>query len=72
MSVRLLVFLVFVEGFASLGIEVIALRRLVPHVGSAITVTAPTIALFLLALTIGYWSAAASRAASAPACRPTS
>jgi predicted membrane-bound spermidine synthase len=56
MSARLLVFLVFVEGFASLGIEVIALRRLVPHVGSAITVTAPTIALFLLALTIGYWT----------------
>jgi hypothetical protein len=31
-----------------LGIEVIALRRLVPRVGSAITVTASTIALFLL------------------------
>ena len=56
MSARLLMFLVFVEGFASLGIEVIALRRLVPHMGSAITVTAPTIALFLLALTLGYWT----------------
>uniref|UniRef100_UPI001C613D15 hypothetical protein n=1 Tax=Methylibium rhizosphaerae TaxID=2570323 RepID=UPI001C613D15 len=56
MSARLLVLLVFVEGFASLGIEVIALRRLVPHMGSAITVTAPTIAMFLLALTLGYWT----------------
>ena len=48
--------LIFVEGFASLGIEIIALRRLVPQVGSSITVTAPTIALFLLALAAGYWS----------------
>ncbi|NMG75332.1 fused MFS/spermidine synthase [Aromatoleum diolicum] len=46
--------LVFVEGFASLGAEVIALRRLVPHLGSSITVTAPTIGFFLLALALGY------------------
>ncbi|CAL95272.1 fused MFS/spermidine synthase [Azoarcus olearius] len=46
--------LVFVEGFASLGAEIIALRRLVPHLGSAITVTAPTIGFFLLALALGY------------------
>jgi len=52
----LLMFVVFIEGFASLGVEVIALRRLVPHVGSSITVTAPTIGLFLAALAMGYWS----------------
>jgi spermidine synthase len=46
--------LVFVEGFSSLGAEVIALRRLVPHLGSSITVTAPTIGFFLLALALGY------------------
>lgn len=46
--------MVFVEGFASLGAEVIALRRLVPHLGSAITITAPTIGFFLLALALGY------------------
>lgn len=45
---------VFVEGFSSLGAEIIALRRLVPHVGSSITVTAPTIGFFLLALALGY------------------
>ncbi|MCK0510706.1 fused MFS/spermidine synthase [Aromatoleum buckelii] len=45
---------VFVEGFSSLGAEIIALRRLVPHLGSAITVTAPTIGFFLLALALGY------------------
>lgn len=50
----LLFALVFVEGFVSLGAEIVALRRLVPHVGSAITVTAPTIGLFLLALALGY------------------
>ncbi|MCK6408305.1 fused MFS/spermidine synthase [Thauera sp.] len=50
----LLFLLVFVEGFVSLGAEIVALRRLVPHVGSAITVTAPTIAFFLLALALGY------------------
>ena len=52
---RLLIYaIVFIEGFSSLGAEVIALRRLVPHVGSSIVVTAPTIAFFLLALALGY------------------
>lgn len=52
---RLLIYLiVFIEGFCSLGAEVIALRRLVPHVGSSIVVTAPTIGFFLLALALGY------------------
>ncbi len=45
---------VFIEGFCSLGAEIIALRRLVPHVGSSIVVTAPTIGFFLLALALGY------------------
>ena len=54
LSPALLFLLVFVEGFVSLGAEILALRRLVPHVGSAITVTAPTIAFFLLALALGY------------------
>jgi predicted membrane-bound spermidine synthase len=51
---QLLYLIVFIEGFCSLGAEVIALRRLVPHVGSAIVVTAPTIGFFLLALALGY------------------
>lgn len=46
--------IVFIEGFCSLGAEVIALRRLVPHVGSSIVITAPTIGFFLLALALGY------------------
>ncbi len=52
---RLLIYIiVFIEGFGSLGAEVIALRRLVPHIGSSIVVTAPTIGFFLLALALGY------------------
>ncbi len=56
---RLLIYaIVFIEGFSSLGAEIIALRRLVPHVGSAIVVTAPTIGFFLFALALGYASGA--------------
>lgn len=50
----LFVLTVFVEGFASVGAEILALRRLVPHLGSTIVVTAPTIGFFLLALALGY------------------
>ncbi|MBL8447051.1 MAG: fused MFS/spermidine synthase [Zoogloeaceae bacterium] len=56
MSPALIHAVVFIEGFCSLGAEVIALRRLVPHLGSAIVVTAPTIGFFLLALALGYAS----------------
>ncbi|MBS1188223.1 MAG: methyltransferase type 12 [Rhodocyclaceae bacterium] len=62
MSRPLLYAIVFIEGFCSLGVEVIALRRLVPHIGSSIVVTAPTIGFFLLALALGY--AAGARAVS--------
>ena len=53
---RQLFLIVFIEGFCSLGAEVLALRQLIPHVGSSIVVTAPTIGFFLLALALGYAS----------------
>ncbi|MBW7900085.1 MAG: fused MFS/spermidine synthase [Rhodocyclaceae bacterium] len=56
MTSRQLFLVVFIEGFCSLGAEVLALRQLIPHVGSSIVVTAPTIGLFLLALALGYAS----------------
>ena len=56
MSPRLLFTIVFIEGYCSLGAEIVALRRLIPHIGSSIVVTAPTIGLFLLALALGYHS----------------
>ncbi|MBK7677446.1 fused MFS/spermidine synthase [Accumulibacter sp.] len=56
---RLLLFvIVFIEGFCSLGAEVIALRQIIPHMGSSIVVTAPTIGFFLLALALGYHAGA--------------
>ena len=54
----LLFVIVFIEGFCSLGAEVIALRQIVPHMGSSIVVTAPTIGFFLLALALGYHAGA--------------
>lgn len=54
MSALLIPVIVFIEGFCSLGAEIIALRRLVPYIGSSIVVTAPTIGFFLLALALGY------------------
>jgi len=54
----LLFVIVFSEGFCSLGAEVIALRQIIPHLGSSIVVTAPTIGFFLLALAFGYHAGA--------------
>ncbi|HPT50005.1 MAG TPA: fused MFS/spermidine synthase [Accumulibacter sp.] len=50
--------MVFIEGFCSLGAEVLALRQIIPHLGSSILVTAPTIGFFLLALALGYHAGA--------------
>jgi len=58
MPPALLFLIVFIEGFCSLGAEVIALRQLIPHQGSSIVVTAPTIGFFLLALALGYHAGA--------------
>lgn len=58
LSRALLFAIVFIEGYCSLGAEVIALRQIVPHMGSSIVVTAPTIGFFLLALALGYHTGA--------------
>ncbi|MFZ2852649.1 MAG: fused MFS/spermidine synthase [Rhodocyclaceae bacterium] len=58
LSRPLLFAIVFIEGFCSLGAEVIALRQIIPHLGSSIVVTAPTIGFFLLALALGYQAGA--------------
>lgn len=44
----------FLEGFSSVAIELIAIRQLVPAVGANIVVTSWTIGVFLLALALGY------------------
>ena len=42
------------EGYASLGTEILALRRMVPFAGSAVSVTALLLAVYLAALAGGY------------------
>jgi spermidine synthase len=44
-----------VEGFATLAVEVIAIRLAIPIVGSSITLTGVTLGVVLLALSGGYW-----------------
>ena len=43
------------EGYASLATEILALRRMVPWAGSAVSVTAVLLAVYLAALAGGYW-----------------
>lgn len=43
------------EGYASLATEILALRRMVPWGGSAVSVTAVLLAVYLAALAGGYW-----------------
>lgn len=54
-SRRFLVVLVFVSGSASLGGEIAALRLLAPFFGASTIVWANTIAVVLLALSLGYY-----------------
>ena len=42
------------EGYASLSVEILALRRMVPFVGSTVLVTAILLSAYLAALAIGY------------------
>ena len=46
--------ILFLEGYASLSIEVVALRRMVPWAGSNVPVTAILLAAYLGALALGY------------------
>ncbi len=50
----LLVAVLFVEGYSSLSIEILGLRRMVPWVGSAVPVTSLLLSVYLAALAAGY------------------
>ena len=53
-SLGLIFFIVFVEGFASIAIEMLVLRQLIPFVGNSIMITSMVIGVFLLFLALGY------------------
>jgi predicted membrane-bound spermidine synthase len=52
---RFLLVLLFVEGAATLGAEIAAIRLLAPFFGASTIVWANTIAVVLVALSLGYW-----------------
>jgi len=46
--------IIFVEGFVSIAVEILAIRQLLPVAGSSVIVTSLIIGIFLLFLAIGY------------------
>lgn len=50
-----ILFIIFLEGFVSISIEIFTMRQLIPIVGTSIIVTSLVIGIFLLFLAIGYW-----------------
>lgn len=46
--------IIFIEGFASIGIEILTIRQLLPVAGSSLNVTSLIIGIFLLFLALGY------------------
>ena len=54
-SQRALLALVFVGGVSSLGAEIAAARLLAPYFGASTIIWANTIAVVLVALSVGYW-----------------
>ena len=52
----ILLYLIFVEGFVSIAVEVLVMRQLTPFVGTSVVVTSIIIGIVLLFMAIGYWS----------------
>ena len=50
----LLLFVVAIEGFTTLAMQLVALRNAIPLVGSNIVLTSVVIGIILLALAVGY------------------
>lgn len=46
--------LIFIEGFVTISIEILAIRQLIPFVGNSVVVTSLIIGIFLLFLAMGY------------------
>ncbi|GAB4391359.1 MAG: hypothetical protein Tsb005_00810 [Gammaproteobacteria bacterium] len=50
-----LFFIILVEGFATIALEILCIRQLLPLVGSSVVVTSLIIGIFLFFLALGYW-----------------
>ena len=50
-----ILFVIFLEGFVSISVEILAIRQLIPMVGNSVIVTSLIIGIFLLFLAMGYW-----------------
>lgn len=48
-------FVLFFEGFVSLSLQIIMMRQLVPFIGNSIVNVSIVVAMFLAALSLGYW-----------------
>ena len=45
-----ILFIIFLEGFVSISVEILAIRQLIPMVGNSVIVTSLIIGIFLLFL----------------------
>ncbi len=50
-----LFFILLIEGFITISVEILAIRQLMPFYGGSIIITSLVIGVFLLFLAIGYW-----------------
>jgi spermidine synthase len=50
-----LFFFILLEGFASIAIEIITMRQLLPYVGNSVVINSIIIGVFLLFLSLGYY-----------------
>lgn len=48
-------FILFLEGFVSLSLQIIMMRQLVPFIGNSVVNTSVVVSIFLAALSLGYW-----------------
>lgn len=50
-----LFYILLIEGFITISVEILAIRQLMPFFGGSIIITSLVIGIFLLFLAIGYW-----------------
>lgn len=54
LSKRRTTFILFLEGFVSVSLQMLMMRQLVPFVGSSVVVSSLVVGFFLASLSLGY------------------